>query len=106
MVHTRAVVLDLNGSNPFRSVADSGPPAGTAPGCSLSIGSGQYDLGKEQLLRGTSVQPAYARSAWKRPGDAGYRLLVLASGSGRGWTPGEEDTFKLMLWRGQVLWGR
>jgi hypothetical protein len=69
--------------------------------------AGQYDLGKEQLLRGTSVQPAYA------PVCAEKGLVTLAIDCwcfgerkreevGR---QGEEDTFKLMLWRGQVLWG-
>src|ERR1700751_472567 len=69
--------------------------------------AGQYDLGKEQLLRGTSVQPDYA------PICAEKGLVTLAIDSwcfgerkheevGR---QGEEDTFKLMLWRGQVLWG-
>lgn len=69
--------------------------------------AGQYDLGKEQLLRGTNVQPAYA------PVCAEKGLVTLAIDSwcfgerkqetdGR---QGEEDAFKLMLWRGQVLWG-
>jgi hypothetical protein len=66
-----------------------------------------YGLGKEQLLQGTSVQPAYA------PVLAEMGVVTLAIDSwcfgerqhdtnGR---RGEEDTFKLMLWRGQVLWG-
>ncbi len=68
---------------------------------------GMYDLGKEQLLRGTDVQPAYA------PVCAEKGLVTLAIDS---WCfgerkheedghTGEEDTFKLMLWRGRVLWG-
>ena len=66
-----------------------------------------YDLGKEQLLRGTSVQPAYA------PVCAELGLVTLAIDS---WCfgerkhdangqKGEHDAFKLMLWRGQTLWG-
>ena len=66
-----------------------------------------YDLGKEQLLRGTNVQPAYA------PVLAEMGVVTLAIDS---WCfgerqhdsnghRGEEDAFKLMLWRGQVLWG-
>jgi dienelactone hydrolase len=66
-----------------------------------------YGLGKEQLLKGTSVQPAYA------PVLAEMGIVTLAIDS---WcfgerqhdtngSHGEEDAFKLMLWRGQVLWG-
>ena len=69
--------------------------------------AGMYDLGKEQLLLGTNVQPAYA------PVVAEMGVVTLAIDS---WCfgerqhdtnghRGEEDTFKLMLWRGQVLWG-
>jgi hypothetical protein len=66
-----------------------------------------YDLGKEQLLLGVDAQPAYA------PVCAEKGLVTLAIDCwcfgerkhdevGR---RGEEDTFKVMLWRGQVLWG-
>jgi dienelactone hydrolase len=69
--------------------------------------AGMYGLGKEQLLRGTSVQPAYA------PILAEMGVVTLAIDS---WCfgarqhdtnghRGEEDAFKLMLWRGRVLWG-
>ncbi|MFB3923323.1 MAG: dienelactone hydrolase family protein [Terriglobia bacterium] len=68
---------------------------------------GMYDLGKEQLLLGVDAQPAYA------PVCAEKGLVTLAIDSwcfgerkhakvGR---TGEEDAFKLMLWRGQVLFG-
>ena len=64
-----------------------------------------YDLGKEQLLIGVEAQPAYA------PVCAEKGLVTLAIDSwcfgerkhdenGR---RGEEDTFKSMLWNGQVL---
>jgi cephalosporin-C deacetylase-like acetyl esterase len=64
-------------------------------------------LGKEQLLRGTSVQPAYA------PICAEKGLVTVAIDSWcfgeRKHDPdghrGEEDTFKQMLWQGRVLWG-
>lgn len=68
---------------------------------------GTYDLGKEELLTGRKVLPAYA------PVCAAKGLVTLAIDSwcfsGRmheedGRT-GEMDAFKLMLWRGQVLWG-
>src|SRR5207245_5696005 len=68
---------------------------------------GMYDLGKEQLLVGDKAQPAYA------PVCAEKGLVTLAIDSwcfgerkheADGHT-GEEDAFKLMLWRGRVLWG-
>ena len=68
---------------------------------------GMYGLGKEQLLCGVDVQPAYA------PVCAEKGLVTLAIDS---WCfgerkhesdgeKGEQDTFKLMLWNGQVLFG-
>ena len=68
---------------------------------------GMYDLGKEQLLRGVDAQPAYA------PVCVEEGLVTLAIDS---WCfgerkhdadgkRGEEDTFKRMLWNGQVLFG-
>jgi hypothetical protein len=68
---------------------------------------GTYGLGKEELLLGRKVLPAYA------PVCAAKGLVTLAIDSwcfsgrkrqedGRN---GEWDTFKLMLWKGQVLWG-
>ena len=68
---------------------------------------GMYDLGKEQLVRGADAQPAYA------PVCAEKGIVTLAIDSwcfgerkheADGHT-GEEDAFKLMLWKGQVLWG-
>jgi len=69
--------------------------------------AGMYDLGKEQLIKGVDVQPAYA------PVCAEKGLVTLAIDS---WCfgerkheadggEGEQDAFKLMLWRGQVLYG-
>jgi hypothetical protein len=68
---------------------------------------GTYDLGKEELLAGRDVLPAYA------PVCAELGIVALAIDSwcfsGRKHDPdgrnGEADAFKLMLWRGQVLWG-
>ena len=68
---------------------------------------GMYDLGKEQLLRGVDAQPAYA------PVVAEKGIVTLAIDS---WcfgerkhehdgSEGEQTAFKLMLWRGQVLYG-
>jgi alpha/beta hydrolase family protein len=68
---------------------------------------GMYDLGKEQLLKGVKAQPAYAQVCAEKG------LVTLAIDS---WCfgerkrvadghEGEQDAFKLMLWRGQVLYG-
>ncbi len=69
---------------------------------------GMYDLGKEQLLKGVSVQPAYA------PVCAEKGLVTLAIDSWcfgerkqeRDGKAGEEDAFEVMLWKGQVLFGK
>jgi dienelactone hydrolase len=102
-------VLDLNGIEPVPAlllIPDRRQKR--APGLLfIHWHAGQYDLGKEQLLRGTSVQPAYAPVCVEKG------LVTLAIDS---WCfgerkkeaighQGEEDVFKLMLWRGQVLWG-
>jgi hypothetical protein len=69
--------------------------------------SGTYGLGKEELIQGRKVLPAYA------PVCAAKGLVTLAIDSwcfsGRkhdeNGSTGEWDAFKLMLWKGQVLWG-
>jgi dienelactone hydrolase len=103
------LVLDLNGTEPVPALLLI--PKGLkrpAPGVLfIHWHAGMYDLGKEQLLKGTSVQPAYA------PILAEMGVVTLAIDS---WCfgerqhdsnghRGEEDAFKLLLWRGQVLWG-
>ena len=103
------LVLDLNGFEPVPAlllIPDRREPR--APGLLfIHWHAGMYDLGKEQLLRGVDVQPAYA------PVCAEKGIVTLAIDSwcfgerkhesnGR---QGEEDAFKLALWRGQVLWG-
>lgn len=103
------LVLDLNGVEPVPAlllIPDK--RAARAPGLLyIHWHGGMYDLGKEQLLLGVDVQPPYA------PVCAGKGLVTLAIDSwcfgerkhhevGR---TGEEDTFKAMLWIGQVLWG-
>ena len=103
------LVLDLNGIEPVPAVLlIPNSLEQPAPGLLfIHWHAGMYDLGKEQLLRGTNVQPAYA------PVLAEMGVITLAIDS---WCfgerqhdtnghRGEEDTFKLMLWRGQVLWG-
>ncbi len=103
------LVLDLNGLEPVPAlllIPDRRPTP--APGLLyIHWHGGMYDLGKEQLLAGVQEQPAYA------PVCAEKGIVTLAidswcfgerkhAGNGR---VGEEDTFKLMLWRGGVLFG-
>jgi len=103
------LALDLNGVEPVPAlllIPDK--RAARAPGLLyIHWHGGMYDLGKEQLLIGADAQPAYA------PVCAEKGLVALAIDSwcfgerkhdengGRG----EQDTFKSMLWNGQVLWG-
>ena len=103
------LVLDLNGIEPVPALLLIPKPLKRpAPGVLfIHWHAGMYDLGKEQLLKGTSVQPAYA------PVFAELGFVTLAIDSwcfgerqhNNAGHDGEEDAFKLMLWRGQVLWG-
>src|ERR1035437_785256 len=66
--------------------------------------SGEYVLGKDELLVGrTTLQnPPYAEFLTAQ----GYAALAIDNwmfGERRGRS--ESDTFKQMLWNGQVLWG-
>jgi hypothetical protein len=103
------LVLDLNGMEPVPAlllIPDKRQER--APGLLyIHWHGGMYELGKEQLLSGAEAQPAYA------PVCAEKGIVTLAIDSwcfgerkheAEGRT-GEEDAFKLMLWRGQVLWG-
>jgi dienelactone hydrolase len=115
------LVLDLNGVEPVPAlllIPDKRPAR--APGLLfIHWHGGMYDLGKEQLLRGVDVQPAYAPvfaekgvvtlaiDSWcfgerkrKQPGKGGE-----GGKSGERGKVGEEDAFKQMLWNGQVLYG-
>jgi len=103
------LILDLNGQEPVPAlllIPDKRDAR--APGMLfMHWHAGMYGLGKEQLLRGTDVQPAYA------PVLAEKGIVTLAIDSWcfgeRQLEPdghlGEEDAFKLMLWNGQVLFG-
>lgn len=65
---------------------------------------GDYVLGKNELLegRGSLQRPAYAIELTRR----GYAVLCFDTWAfGKRATKTELDLFKLMLWRGQVLWG-
>jgi hypothetical protein len=101
--------LELNGLEPvpaYLLVPDKRPQP--APGLLyIHAHGGTYELGKEELIRGRKVLPAYA------PVCAAKGLVTLAIDSwcfsGRkhndNGSIGESDAFKEMLWRGRVLWG-
>jgi dienelactone hydrolase len=103
------LILDLNGQEPVPALLLIPDKRQTpAPGLLyVHWHGGMYDLGKEQLLRGVDAQPAYASIL------AAKGIVTLAIDS---WCfgerkresdgkTGEEDAFKLMLWKGQVLFG-
>lgn len=103
------LVLDLNGVEPVPAlllIPDKIQKP--APGLLfIHWHGGMYDLGKEQLLIGDKAQPAYAPVCVEKG------LVTLAIDSwcfgerkhAQAGKVGEEDAFKLMLWRGQVLYG-
>ncbi|HEV2400719.1 MAG TPA: acetylxylan esterase [Candidatus Sulfotelmatobacter sp.] len=103
------LVLDLNGIEPVPAILlIPKKRAEKAPGLLfIHWHAGMYDLGKEELIRGVEAQPAYA------PVLAEKGIATLAIDS---WCfgerkhekdggEGEQTAFKLMLWRGQVLYG-
>lgn len=103
------LVLDLNGQEPVPAILlIPKKRAPRTPGLLfIHWHAGMYDLGKEQLIQGVKAQPAYA------PVLAEKGIVTLAIDS---WCfgerkqvsdggQGEQDAFKLMLWRGQVLYG-
>jgi hypothetical protein len=103
------LVLDLNGFEPVPALLVlPDRRAARAPGLLyIHWHGGMYDLGKEQLVIGDEAQPAYA------PVCAEKGIVTLAIDS---WCfgerkhaadghVGEQDAFKLMLWRGRVLFG-
>jgi hypothetical protein len=95
--------LDLNGEEPVPAlllIPDK--RAERAPGLLyIHAHGGTYDLGKEELLKGRTVLPAYA------PVVAAKGLVTLAIDSWcfSGRKRSEMDTYKHMLWKGQTLWG-
>lgn len=65
---------------------------------------GDYEIGKEEFIRGRAAlqQPPYVEALTTQ----GYAALCIDHwlfGERRGRT--ESELFKVMLWRGQVLWG-
>lgn len=103
------LVLDLNGIEDVPAILlIPAKRKEKAPGLLyIHWHAGMYDLGKEQLIRGVEVQPSYA------PVLADKGIVTLAIDS---WCfgerkhehdggEGEQTAFKLMLWRGRVLYG-
>jgi dienelactone hydrolase len=103
------LLLDLNGTEDVPAILlIPKKRAARAPGLLyIHWHGGMYELGKEQLLRGVTAQPAYA------PICAEKGIVTLAIDSWcfgerkheRDGSEGEQTAFKLMLWRGQVLFG-
>jgi hypothetical protein len=101
--------LDLNGieSVPAYLLLPDKRPIRSPALLYIHAHGGTYELGKEELILGRKVLPAYA------PMCAELGLVTLAIDSwcfsGRKHEDdgriGETDAFKLMLWKGQVLWG-
>ncbi len=102
------LVLDLNGLEPVPAyLLVPEKRAKKAPGLLyLHAHGGNYPRGKEELLTGLNVMPEYAQTL----AELGIVTLCIdawcfgkrASQNGQ---QGEWDTFKGMLWQGQVLWG-
>ena len=102
------LVLDLNGQEPVPAyLLVPTRRAAKAPGLLyLHAHGGTYPVGRQELLDGRTVLPAYAQSL------AELGIVTLAIDSwcfgnrlSQNKLQGEWDTFKSMLWMGQVLWG-
>jgi dienelactone hydrolase len=99
------LVLDLNGIE--RVPAYFARPKGEGPFPAVLFNhshGGAYELGKEEFVRSRSYlqEVPYAVALCQQ----GYAALCIDHwlfGERRGRT--ESELFKLMLWRGQVLWG-
>jgi Abhydrolase family len=101
--------LDLNGIEPVPALLLIPEKLRKpAPGLLyIHAHGGTYELGKEELLKGRNVLPAYAPVVAEK----GIVTLAIDSWcfSGRQRNPngrdGEWDAFKKMIWHGQVLFG-
>jgi Abhydrolase family len=101
--------LDLNGIEPVPAILLIPEKLQKpAPGLLyIHAHGGTYELGKEELLKGRKVLPAYAPVVAEK----GIVTLAIDSWcfSGRQRNPngrdGEWDAFKKMIWYGQVLFG-
>jgi dienelactone hydrolase len=100
------IVLDLNGAEPVPAYFVH-PREGNGPWPAMLYNhahGGDYALGKDELLNGRRAlqPPPYAEELTR----LGYAALCIdAWAFGQRATISESDLFKLMLWRGQVLWG-
>lgn len=101
--------LDLNGIEPVPAVLlIPDKRAAKAPALVyIHAHGGTYEVGKEELIVGRKVLPAYAPVCAEK----GIVTLAIDSWcfSGRKHAEdgrqGESDAFKHMLWNGRVLWG-
>ena len=100
------LVLDLNGLEdvPAYFVRPADKPGPLPTILYNHWHGGQYDLGKDELLNGNGGLPSgpYADQLTSM----GYNALCIdAWAFGERSTRSEQDTFKYMLWHGQVMWG-
>ena len=102
------LVLDLNGQEPVPAyLLIPKKRKEKAPGLLyLHAHGGTYPIGRSELLDGRNVLPAYAKSL----AEMGIVTLAIDSWcfgdrASQNKQQGEWDTFKSMLWLGQVLWG-
>src|ERR1700747_3021204 len=103
------LVLDLNGVEPAPALLLIPRKRQTpAPGLLyIHWHGGMYDLGKEMLVKGVEVAPAYA-SVCAQKGLVTRAIDSWCLGERKhekNGHEGEENAAKLMLWKGQVLYG-
>lgn len=102
------LILDLNGQEPvpaYLLLPERRQPK--APGLLyLHAHGGTYPVGRSELLDGRAVLPAYA-STLAELGIVTLAIDAWCFGNrlSQNKQQGEADTFKSMLWNGQVLWG-
>lgn len=98
------LVLDINGLEPAPAYfLRPKSPAGKVPGILFNHWhGGEYQLGKDEMLRPKEGIPSWA-DAIAAEGWCALCVDMWAFG-GRATRP-EADLFKEMLWRGRVMWG-
>lgn len=104
--HLETLELDLNGFEPIPAYLVL-PKALVSPTAAIlyhHAHCGAYEVGKEEFVRGRALlqSPPYAVEIARR-GWVGLCIDAWCFGGRRGRT--ESETFKEMLWNGQVLWG-
>lgn len=106
------LVLDLNGLQPVPAILLK-PDGMVHPAPAMLYmhwHGGNYDRGKEELLEGRPVLPAYA-PVYAQKGIVALAIDSWCFGERRPYADsndgprGEADTFKEMLWKGQSLFG-